>query len=112
MSFKHLHAIIAIVAGCMLASCHSDIDLNNIDTKSEVEMGLALPVGSIHATIGDFFGKGMGKFYVDSVDNHGVITWRDTFRIARNFHQVDLAQYISEKELTLNVFSSPSAVRE
>ena len=109
MSFKHLHAIIAIVAGCMLASCHSDIDLNNIDTKSEVEMGLALPVGSIHATIGDFFGKGMGKFYVDSVDNHGVITWRDTFRIARNFHQVDLAQYISEKELTLNVYDKITA---
>ena len=109
MSFKHLHAIIAIVAGCMLASCHSDIDLNNIDTKSEVEMGLALPVGSIHATIGDFFGKGMGKFYVDSVDNQGVITWRDTFRIARNFHQVDLAQYISEKELTLNVYDKITA---
>ncbi|MBO7457470.1 MAG: hypothetical protein J6T71_06580 [Paludibacteraceae bacterium] len=95
----------------MLSACHSDIDLNNIDTQAEVEMGLALPVGSFHATIGDFFGKGIGNFYVDSLNNDGVITWKDTFKIARNFHQVDLAQYISEKQLTLNVYDKlPAAL--
>ena len=105
MKFTHLHAIIAIVAGCMFAGCHSDIDLNNIDSRSEVEMGLALPVGSFHATLGDFLGNGqVPTLFIDSVDNKGVITWKDTFRVARNFHQVDLAQYISEKQLTLNVY--------
>ena len=104
MKFKHLHALIAIGLGVMLSSCHSALDFDNIDTKSEVELGLALPVGSLHATIGDFFGKGIGNFYVDSIDHRGVITWKDTFKIARNFHQLDLAQYISEKELMLNVY--------
>ena len=105
MKFTHLNAIIAIVAGCLFAGCHSDIDLNNIDSRSEVEMGLALPVGSFHATLGDFLGNGqVPTLFIDSVDNKGVITWKDTFRIARNFHQVDLAQYISEKQLTLNVY--------
>lgn len=111
MEFKHFYAIFAVVVGCMLSACHSDIDLNNIDTQAEVEMGLALPVGSFHATIGDFFGKGIGNFYVDSLNNDGVITWKDTFKIARNFHQVDLAQYISEKQLTLNVYDKlPAAL--
>ena len=104
MNFKYLYAVIAIGLGAMLASCHSDIDLDNIDTSAEVEMGLALPVGTLHATISDFFGKGIGNFYVDSLDNKGVITWKDTFHVARNFHQVDLSQYISEKELNLNVY--------
>ena len=104
MKFKHFYAICAIVVGGMLASCHSDIDLNNIDTQAEVEMGMALPVGSFHATIGDFLGDGVGNFYVDSLNNNGVITWKDTFKIARQFHQVDLSQYISEKQLTLNVY--------
>ena len=104
MNFKYLYAVIAIGLGAMLASCHSDIDLDNIDTSAEVEMGLALPVGTLHATISDFFGNGIGNFYVDSLDNKGVITWKDTFHVARNFHQVDLSQYISEKELNLNVY--------
>ena len=103
MNFKYLYAVIAIGLGAMLASCHSDIDLDNIDTSAEVEMGLALPVGTLHATISDFFGQGIGNFYVDALDNKGVITWKDTFHVARNFHQVDWSQYISDKELNLNV---------
>ena len=111
MKLKHLHAMIAIGLGVLMTSCHSDIDLNNIDTRSEVEMGLALPVGTVHASIADFFGKGVGNFYVDSLANKGVITWKDTFKIARNFHQVDLSQYISEKDLTLNVYEKiPAAI--
>ena len=111
MNFRPLHALIAIAAVSVFTGCHSDIDLQNIDKKAEVEMALALPIGSIHATIKDFFGSGVDKFYVDTLDNQGVITWKDTFRIARNFHQVDLAKYISEKQLTLNVYDQiPAAM--
>ena len=105
MNLKHLYTFITIVAGCILASCHSEVDWNNIDTRSEVEMGLALPVGSIHATLGDFLGNGqVPSLFIDSMENKGVITWKDTFKIARNFHQVNLSQYISEKHLSLNVY--------
>ena len=111
MYFKQINAIIATVVCLALVSCHSDVDLGNIDTRAEVELGVALPVGSVHATIGNFFGGRVGKFYVDTVDNKGVITWKDTFKIARNFHQVDLAKYISEKQLSLNVYEKiPAAI--
>ena len=110
MHFKSLHAsLLAVVFGALLSSCHSDLDFGNIDPKAEVELGLALPVGSVYASIGDFFGAGVGNFYVDSLNNKGVITWKDTFTIARNFHQVDLAKYISEKQLNLNVYEKIDA---
>ena len=110
MHFKSLHAsLLAVVFGALLSSCHSDLDFGNIDPKAEVELGLALPVGSVYASIGDFFGAGVGNFYVDSLNNKGVITWKDTFNIARNFHQVDLAKYISEKQLNLNVYEKIDA---
>ncbi len=110
MHFKSLHAsLLAVVFGALLSSCHSDLDFGNIDPKAEVELGLALPVGSVYASIGDFFGAGAGNFYVDSLKNKGVITWKDTFTIARNFHQVDLAKYISEKQLNLNVYEKIDA---
>ena len=110
MHFKSLHAsLLAVVLGALLSSCHSDLDFGNIDPKAEVELGLALPVGSVYASIGDFFGAGVGNFYVDSLNNKGVITWKDTFNIARNFHQVDLAKYISEKQLNLNVYEKIDA---
>lgn len=110
MHFKSLHAsLLAVVLGALLSSCHSDLDFGNIDPKAEVELGLALPVGSVYASIGDFFGAGAGNFYVDSLKNKGVITWKDTFNIARNFHQVDLAKYISEKQLNLNVYEKIDA---
>jgi len=102
--FRIFYAATTLLLAGMFAGCHSDIDLTKIDPKAEVDLGMALPVGSVHATIGDFLGTGVGNFYVDSLDNKGVITWKDTFKIARNFHQMDLAQYISEKQLNLNVY--------
>ncbi|MBR3408562.1 MAG: hypothetical protein IKG86_06945 [Paludibacteraceae bacterium] len=111
-NFHFFHVLIAtlLVAG-MLTGCRSDVDVSNIDTRAELEMGIALPIGSMSVTLGDFLGHGLGSIYIDSVDNKGVISWKDTFNISRNFHQVDLAQYISEKQLTLNVYDKiPAAV--
>ena len=105
MKLKHYYAILTMVLGCLFASCHSDVNFDNIDPKAEVNLGVALPVGSLHLTIGDFFGTGFGNFYIDSIgDNKDVITWKDTFMISKNFHQVDLAQYISKKQMTLNFY--------
>lgn len=116
MRLKYFYALMAILAISAMTGCRSKMDLDNIDAKAEVEMGIALPVGSMHATIGDFFGTRIGDFYVDTIEekdggHKGVITWKDTFKIARDFHPVDLAQYISEKELNLNVYEKiPAAV--
>jgi hypothetical protein len=107
--FNYFLALPALLIGCVLSSCHSDVDLNNIDPKAELDLGIALPVGSIHATIADFLGDGIGKIYVDSLDNKGVLTWKDTFQIARNFHKVDLTKNISSTTLNLNVYDQAQA---
>ena len=108
-NLHHFYVLTALLTGCLLASCHSDVNLANIDPKAEVDMNLALPVGSVHATIGDFFGNGVGNFYLESIDNKCVIAWKDTFHIARNFHQVDLSENISSTTLNLNVYQQGQA---
>lgn len=109
MKFKSLHAFIAIMAGCVLAGCHADVDLTNIDKKAEVEMGVALPIGSIHAKIGDFLGNGKVKNVF--IDNKGTIFWQDTFHVSRDYHRLDLAAYIPSAHLNLNVYDKlPAAV--
>lgn len=95
--------LLMVLVGGMLMACHSDIDLKNVDTTTELEMGVAVPVGSVRAKLGDFVGD-IPSMFIDSASG-GVITWRDTFRVARNYHPLDLAKYISEKEISLNVYN-------
>lgn len=83
--------------------CEADVNLNDIDTSVKVDANVAVPIGSIKATIGDFIGDGTWGIYVDSLRNKGVLTFRDTFSISRNFHHLDLSQYISKTSLTMNV---------
>ena len=101
--FNQLRAVMALtMASLLMAGCHSDIDFNNIDGKAEVDMGLVLPVGSIKASLKDVLGK-VPNIYIDSLDNRGVITWKDTFIIDRNYHKVDLTKYISSGDFSLDV---------
>ena len=106
MRFIHFVITTAIVLGLAFVwhGCEADIDLNNVDTSVEVDANVALPLGSVSATIGDFFGNGNGSIYIDSLENRGVLTFRDTFHIARNFHQIDLKQHISKTSLQMNVY--------
>jgi len=112
-----LHLLIAtmLVTG-MLTGCRSDVDVSNIDTHAELDMGIALPIGSMSFTIEDFLGSGLGNFYIDTIHDEqdlylDVITWKDTFNIERNFHadSLDLTNMVSSKKLTLNVFDYLSA---
>ena len=48
----------AIGLGWMMQSCEADVDLNNVDTSIEVDANIATPIGSMHATLGDFVGNG------------------------------------------------------
>ena len=107
MRFKHLFALTAIIAVGALTSCHSKMDLENIDTKAQVELGLALPVGSLHVTIADLIGN-VSNIYIDSIDHAGVLTWRDTFPDGRSFHKVNLADKISTKDFALDVYQQLS----
>ena len=106
MIFKHLHGPIVLTIAMLLAGCHADVDMQNIDPRAELDLGMALPVGSVRATIGDFLGDSVGHLYVDSLQNKGVLTWQSTFQISRKFHEdsLDLTNMISSKKLTLDVY--------
>ena len=105
MNCKHLHVLIAILAVGMLASCHSDIDLQNVDKKAELQMGLALPIGSIHASITDFVGGGkVDNLYVEN----GMLTWRDTFPDSKQFHAVKMDKDTTSKDFSLLVYTQLS----
>lgn len=98
MKCKHLYALIAITAGCMLSGCHSDVDLGNIDKKAEVEMGLVLPIGNIHMKIGDFIGDGkVDHLFVEN----GVFVLKLDTPITRNYSKFELKKYIPDVKMPL-----------
>ncbi|MBQ6748930.1 MAG: hypothetical protein IJR09_05790 [Paludibacteraceae bacterium] len=104
MSFKHLYACFALAAGLVLAGCHSDVDLDHVDTKSNIQLGLAAPVGTISATIGDFLGS--GQVSQIHVDGDGVFHYIDTFQIpTKPYHKIDVRDYIlrNDAELTFRI---------
>ncbi len=85
--------------------CTADVDLDNIDTSVDVEANVATPIGSMTATIDDFVGDGTWGIFIDSDKHRGVITFRDTFSIARDFHKLDLSKYISRTQLKMNIYN-------
>ena len=86
--------------GWMMQSCEADVDLNNVDTSIEVDANIATPVGSMHATLGDFVGNGTWGIFAEE----GLLAFKDTFSIERKFHKLDLSQYISDTTLKMNVY--------
>lgn len=86
--------------GWMMQSCEADVDLNNVDTSIEVDANIATPVGSMHATLGDFVGNGTWGIFAEG----GLLAFKDTFSIERKFHKLDLSQYVSDTTLKMNVY--------
>ena len=91
---KHLSTILLslgmVCSLIAMQSCDAGVDLQNIDTTASVEAALAVPVGSIRATIGNFVGRNSGGLYIDTLENRGVLTFRDTFGVRNEFHKLDL----------------------
>lgn len=99
---KHysLYAVLLVTAA-LISGCN-DVDLQNIDSKADLDMGLVMPVGSMRATIGDFLGNGQVKgIYVGPND---VLFFEDTFKITREFHDVDLKEKTSDVTEDFNVY--------
>ena len=103
---KKLFTILSVASmfTMLWQGCEADVDLNNIDTSVGVQANVATPIGSMKATIGDFVGDGTWGIFIDTVKNHGVLTFKDTFSIARDFHNLDLSKYISNTTLKMNVY--------
>ena len=103
---KQMKKILYVLAlGCVLMGCRSKLDLGNMDTQTQVQMGMALPVGSIHMSLKDILGEVKG-LYIDSVNNKGVLTWKMDTTIARYYHQMNLKQYLSTAHKDLDVYEA------
>ena len=94
--------------------CTADVDLDNIDTSVDVEANIATPIGSMTATIDDFVGDGTWGIFIDTVNHEGVITFRDTFSIARDFQpklnvyeSLDKAGLMNNNQITGNGVQIP-----
>lgn len=87
-------------------SCKQEkLYINDTDLSAELDLGLALPIGTMRATVGDFLGGNQVQgLYVDSLDNRGVFTYKGNYEKTLTYHDVDLSQYISEESLTMNVY--------
>lgn len=114
MQLKHVCAIIALGGMISFTSCHSDVDLENIDTHAEVQMGMAVPVATASVTLGDFFGDGkmveaiqVGTGTDRSAGENGVEKGVLFFRILdesdKNYHQVDLKNYMQDVKAEFNI---------
>lgn len=108
---KHLNKwLIAAAAALSLTACKEQVDLKNIDLTSELELGIAMPIGQASMTLGDAMGFAKGtNLYIDTLVHKGVITYKDTFNSVKPFHPVDLSQYISSTTLTMNVYEQLQA---
>lgn len=84
--------VIIGLSALLLSSCEADVDLKNIDNSAQVNMGLAMPLGTMSASLGDFLDLGDG---IISVREDGVFRYVDTFVIQRNFHAINLEQYMT-----------------
>ena len=109
---KHSSSFLAVLLACTALiwhGCEADVDLNNIDTTVGVDATVALPLGSVSATIGDFVGDGTWGIFTDSLNNKGVLTFRDTFSMSRKFHTLDLSQYLSKASIPMKVYDKLDA---
>lgn len=111
MQINFLRTLGAILmAGCMLTSCHSDIDLGNVDPSAEVQMGLVLPVGRFRVTVGDFLGDADNIYIADTLDSKGLLVWRNTYAIERSFAKFNLEDYVTRPpQFSLNVYDNLQA---
>ena len=97
MYCKRFYAFTLFAAVVLMTGCHSKIDLVNIDPKAEVEVGVALPVGSIKATIGDFLGgDDVEQIYLDE---EGIFHFMSNIKIpTKDYHTIDLSKYVLENK--------------
>lgn len=107
--FKFLNVISIASLTMLWHGCTADVDLNNIDTSVDVKANIAAPIGSVKANIGDFVGDGTWGIFIDTLKNKGVLTFRDTFTIERDFHQIDLSNHISNAVLEMKVYEQLEA---
>ena len=103
--------LLVMFAVCLsLIGCRADVDLNNIDTTSEVELGVALPVGSMSVALSDILGANSPEMLY--FRNDGVLCLHYDYDRFEDFHAIDFTQYISNAKQTVYLYDSLNAQME
>ena len=102
--------LIVFVVPLSLIGCRADVDLNNIDTTAEVELGMALPVGSMSVSLSDILGTNSSDNLYFRSD--GVLCLHYDYNRHEDFHAIDFTQYISNAEQTIYLYDSINAYME
>ncbi len=99
---KQIYFLLAIACGALFfTACDPKLDFDHIDPSLKVSMGLALPIGEISATVGDFLNDTTIKGI--EIDENGVYQYVDTFTTQKEFHAMDMANYISSTSAKLHI---------
>lgn len=93
-----------VLVGLLLAaftfhSCKEDIDLANVDPQIQLDMGLALPLGTVETTLDYFLGTsdfGPDVLTYSSLDSMLILHY-DT-SVVWDFHNIDLSEYTTLDE--------------
>ena len=103
--------LLVMFAVCLsLIGCRADVDLNNIDTTSEVELGVALPIGSMSVALSDILGANSPEMLY--FRNDGVLCLHYDYDRFEDFHAIDFTQYPSNAEQTVYLYDSLNAQME
>ena len=102
MIYKHLRAVIAIFTGCLLMSCHSDLQLDNLDPTMEAQIKMALPLGTIHAKVSDFL-KSNDSMHLE-IGPDGTYTWKMKFERGSKFDHFDLESKLQDAQFKVNLY--------
>ena len=97
--------LLVMFAVCLsLIGCRADVDLNNIDTTSEVELGVALPIGSMSVALSDILGANSPEMLY--FRNDGVLCLHYDYDRFEDFHAIDFTQYVSNAKQTVYLYDA------
>lgn len=102
------HFLVCLCIGLsLITGCKENIDLGNIDTRAEVDLGLVLPIGSAHATFADLLStKTLGEGF--SLDEDSILTYKQTEPYTMTFHDIDWSKFTTSNEIGLPVPGLPA----
>lgn len=89
----------------LVSGCHTDVDFSNIDKTAQVGMSLALPIGTVSATISDFIGNETIQQYLKT-DENGVLTLHYEMELDRPFTEISLDDYKANADVLYNISST------
>ena len=100
MKPKTLHYLfILVMAGISLAGCKSDVNLGEASVDSKVNARLSLPIGEVSTKFADLIGLiGAQEQTTVTINERGIIELSIDQHHERDFHKIDLKNYIGTVE--------------